>query len=523
MDNIELLEPISNEENKLKKYYMIPVNIFIYAFLGLKTITVDLIMYIYNFFSWNLTKTYEESKDTLKSADAYERTKNIKSKKEKKYEYSARKLEKLENEKELLLKDLQSDGATRSKVVRTYFFKIRETNGKVTTGVMNGLSKLDINAFLLNEGYEVFSIKTSKWIEFMHSDAMVIGSNKMKTKELIFFITQLSTYLKAGLTLSNSVRILSRQMSKDKVKSRAFQSISYELSLGEEFSTSMEKQKNMFPPLLINMIKAAEASGTLIQTLDEMTEYYTDLDNTKKQMISAITYPAIVMFFAVSVIFFILVYVVPQFTEIYETSNADITGVTLAVITISNFLKSNGLYLILILILSLITIIVLYKKLKSFRTMVQIILMRIPVIKDIIIYNELAIFSKTFASLLKNNVFITDSMNILSKITSNEIYKSILYKTINNIVVGEKISEAFENHWAVPDVAYYMIVTGESTGELDKMMEKVSEYYQELHKNVVNNLKSFIEPILTAGLAIIVGFIIIAVIVPMYGIIDTLQ
>ena len=153
----------------------------------------------------------------------------------------------------------------------------------------------------------------------------------------------------------------------------------------------------------------------------------------------------------------------------------------------------------------------------------QIFLMHVPLVKDIIIYNELTIFSKTFASLLRNNVFITDSMDILSKITNNEIYKAILYKTINNIVKGEKISEAFKDHWAVPDVAYYMIVTGESTGDLAEMMQKVSDYYQLLHKNLINNLKAFIEPIMIAFLAVVVGGIIIAVIVPMFDMYSQIQ
>ena len=114
-------------------------------------------------------------------------------------------------------------------------------------------------------------------------------------------------------------------------------------------------------------------------------------------------------------------------------------------------------------------------------------------------------------------------MDILSKITNNEIYKAILYKTINNIVKGEKISEAFKDHWAVPDVAYYMIVTGESTGDLATMMQKVSEYYQLLHKNIINNLKAFIEPVMIAFLAVVVGLIIIAVIVPMFGMYEQIQ
>ena len=345
----------------------------------------------------------------------------------------------------------------------------------------------------------------------------------MSTKDLIFWLTQLSTYIKAGLTLNESIKILTTQMKGNKARTTAFKAISYELTLGENFSSALEKQGNMFPPLLINMIKAAEASGTLIETLDDMAAYYTDIDETKKQMRSAMTYPLIVSIFSVAVIIFIMLYVVPQFEKIYAEQGAPITGITKFVINFSMFIK-NDWYLVLIFVaLTIITITLLYKHVKAFRTSMQIFLMKIPVIKDIIIYNELTIFSKTFASLLRNNVFITDSMDILSKITNNEIYKSILYKTIQNIVKGDKISDAFKDHWAIPDVAYYMIVTGESTGELAEMMQKVSDYYQGLHKNMINSLKAFIEPIMIAFLAVVVGGIIIAVIIPMFNLYGTIQ
>ena len=339
----------------------------------------------------------------------------------------------------------------------------------------------------------------------------------MTTKELIFWLTQLSTYLKAGITLTEAVKILSKQMSTKSSKARAFQSISYELTLGANFSTALEKQGNMFPALLINMIKAAEASGTLLETLEDMASYYTEIDETKKQMKSAMTYPIVISVFAFGVVTFILMFIIPKFVEIYESNDIAISGITAAVIWLGNFLVNNIFIIIGFIIFVIICLYVAYKEVKAFKRSFQTMLMHIPVIKDIIIYNELTIFTKTFASLLRNNVFITESIDILSKITNNEIYKSILFKTINNIVKGEKISEAFKDHWAVPDVAYFMIVTGESTGELDNMMQKVSEYYQGLHRNVVSNLKAFIEPILISFLAFVVGGIIIAVVVPMFG------
>ena len=209
-------------------------------------------------------------------------------------------------------------------------------------------------------------------------------------------------------------------------------------------------------------------------------------------------------------------YVVPQFEDIYSSNGVTVTGLTALVLAASRFLKSDAWMLLLAIIVVIIIFFMAYKKIKAFRRQVQVVLMHIPVVKNIIIYNEIAIFTKTFASLLKNNVYITQSVEILSKITNNEIYKEIMYNTINNIVVGDKISKAFKDHWAVPDVAYNMIVTGESTGELAEMMDRVSHYYQEQHASMVNNIKSFIEPLTIVFLAVVVGGIIISILVPMF-------
>lgn len=507
--------------------YIIIYNIFYFALLGVKLVFFDFWANLFMGASYQVDKTYRhvtrsQEQNLSEEERIYEKTKRSR-KKEKVYKYSAKTLAKLEEQKKMLLLDLQTAGATRSKVPHVYYYKAKDTKGKIVTGTMNGYSKLDVNAYLLNEGYDVYVIKTTPFYDFMYQKSGFFGAPKMSTKDLIFWLTQLSTYIKAGITLSEAVKILTNQMGKSKSRENAFKAISYELTLGESFSNALAKQGSMFPALLINMIKAAEASGTLIETLDDMSNYYSEIYETKKQMISAMTYPSIVMVFSIGVIIFILLYVVPQFTEIYEDNGAAVAGITKIVIDTSNFIKEQWYVILLVVVVVIGTIVTLYKYVKAFRTSMQVFLMHLPVIKDVIIYNEMTIFSKTFASLLRNNVFITDSMDILSKITNNEIYKAILYKTINNIVKGEKISEAFKDHWGVPDVAYYMIVTGESTGDLATMMQKVSEYYQLMHKNIINNLKAFIEPIMIACLAIIVGLIIVAVILPMFSLYDQIQ
>ena len=132
-------------------------------------------------------------------------------------------------------------------------------------------------------------------------------------------------------------------------------------------------------------------------------------------------------------------------------------------------------------------------------------------------------FSKTFASLLSHNVYITDCMEILDRVTNNEIYKMMILDTVANLARGDKISAAFENQWAFPVPAYEMIVTGEKTGQLAEMMSKVSTYYQSLHKNTVSRIKALVEPILIIILTFSVGAILLAVIVPMFNMYQQVQ
>jgi type IV pilus assembly protein PilC len=143
--------------------------------------------------------------------------------------------------------------------------------------------------------------------------------------------------------------------------------------------------------------------------------------------------------------------------------------------------------------------------------------MKIPVVKNIIIYKEIIMFTKTFASLINYDVFITDSMEILGKITNNEIYRGLIKQAVINLSNGNGVSEAFKDHWAFPPIAYEMLLTGERTGRLGVMMDKVSNYYNSEQKNLVAQLKSLIEPVMIIFLAVVVGVVLLAVIVPMFS------
>lgn len=395
-------------------------------------------------------------------------------------------------------------------------------HGKKVKGYFDAFSRVDVQSFLLGEGLNPYSIRTSKLIQILHGN---LGGNrtKIKNKDLIFLLTQLSTYIKSGIPLVESLNILIRQIQKKSYKS-ILRDVTYDLTVGESFSSALEKRGPAFPKLLINMVKASELTGELPEALDDMVNYYTETEAARKEMISALTYPSIVFIFTLAVVTFVMVYVVPKFVTIYESmESSEIPAFTLAVISFSEFLEKNILWLLLGIIVVVLILIYLYKNVKIIRTLFQYLLMHIPVIKNVIIYNEVTMFSKTFASLLSHNVYITDSMDILNKVTNNEIYKMMILDTVANLARGEKISTAFKNQWAFPIPAYEMIVTGEKTGQLAEMMTRVSTYYQSLHRNTVSRIKSLLEPILIVFLTFSVGIILLAVIVPMFSMYQQVQ
>ena len=484
---------------------------------------------VYNLLTSSIYKTYannkrkQDKKDVMKSVnlDMNIDDKIKKNKEEQKLKKETNLTENLTEkklkERDLLISEINKQDSVRTEYPNTYRYEAKSSEGSDVVGYLVAYTKQEVFNFLESEGYVVYKLETNKYIDLFYGQKQ-FARRKLKTKDLIFWLTQLSTYLKSGIPLTDSMRILGMQMGKkDGYKKRLFDAIVYQLIMGESFSDALNKQGSAFPSLLINMIKAAEATGDLEATLDDMANYYNEIETTRKQMISALTYPSAVMVFSIAVVTFILIYVVPQFQGIYESAGVELNGLTLFVLSASDFLQSNIMYIILGIVLIVLVIVYLYTNIKAMKYALQKFAMHLPLFGNIIIYNEMTIFTKTFSSLLKNNVFITDSIEILTKITNNEIYKEIMFNTINNIAIGEKISTSFKDNWAIPEVAYYMIVTGESTGELAEMMSKVSIYYQEEHKNIINSLKSLIEPLMIVFLAVVVGGVVLSVIIPMFS------
>lgn len=392
----------------------------------------------------------------------------------------------------------------------SFKYKARNKDGKVVNSTFDAYNIEQAKKFLAQEGLDVISIKArSKF------DIDITIGNVLPINELAFSLTQLSTYIKSGIPLVDSFRVLAKQ-TVNAGKRKVYELVIYDLLAGDSLSDAFNKQKKAFPKLLVNMVKAAELTGDLPGTLDDMANYYTAIDKTKKEIKSALTYPVVVLFFSIAVVTFVLIYIVPQYESMFAGYGVGLPKITQIVLKVSDFMQNNLIFLVMVIVGILLVYMYLFKKIKSFRKLMQTIYLHIPVLKNIIMYSEISMFTKTFASLLNHGVFITDSMDVLLKVSDNEVYREIIEKTVRNLNSGGKISESFKDNWAIPLVAYEMIVTGENTGQLGSMMEKVYVYYDNLHANSITQIKSLMEPILIVFLAGSVGLILLSIMLPMF-------
>ena len=220
-----------------------------------------------------------------------------------------------------------------AKTIR-FKYRVKDANGKQIDGYFDAENKVDVESFLLNKQYQIVSIEEDKISTKL---GLVSTSRKMKTKDLTFFLTQLSTYVKSGIPLLDSMEILSRQV-KDKETKKLYQKIVFELNRGLSFSNCLEKQGKVFPKMLINMLRTSEMTGDLTGVLDDMAAYYKRQDSNRKQIINAMMYPSVLLIFAMAVLTFVITYVVPQFTNMYDSAGANLPQITITVMNISDFI-----------------------------------------------------------------------------------------------------------------------------------------------------------------------------------------
>lgn len=383
----------------------------------------------------------------------------------------------------------------------------------IKNGIAYGTSKRDAMQKLRDDGIRVIDIEMIP--ETLLTKDIAIG-NPVKLQHFVIYLRQFSTLLKAGVSVLDSTKILSKQTD-SKPLMKALLDMEIELMEGNPLSSAAAKHKKIFSPLFINMIKAGEIGGNLDDTLERLALHFEKQHHTKQKITTALAYPTTVGFLAIFAVIFLLVKVVPTFVGMFQDFNAELPAITKMVLGASEWMQSFWWVLILIGIV-ITSIVMIIKQNKETRYYLDYFILRIPIFGKLLQKSFIARMTRTMSSLFASSVPVLQAMTIVENVVGNEIYAQVLRDSRKSLEKGTSLSEPMKEHWAFPPMITQMIAIGEKTGSLDEMLGKVADFYEKEVETGTDQLKSLIEPLMIVILASIVGTIVTSIMVPMFDI-----
>ncbi len=399
-----------------------------------------------------------------------------------------------------------------------FAYKARNLSGKLLTGKIEAESQDAAIAQLRNKNYYVVQINTAMYFKF---DLEKLFSLKIKVKDLAVFCRQNATMIEAGIPLLQCLNILTQQTESKKLR-EILKAVIMDIENGKSLSEAFRVHQRYLPDIFIDMLTAGEVSGTLDQAMERLANQFEKDHELKEKIKSAMTYPLVIGAFAFLAMAILLVVVVPIFVEIFEQVGAELPLPTRIMLGVSK-VCSNFWYLILPAPL------LLYFGLKSFaatdrgKVITDRLLLKLPVYGKLTQKTITARFARTLATLLKSGVPLMQSLETVENVVGNTQVTKIIKAARENIKEGENMSPILLNASFFPPMAVNMIAIGEESGALDALLEKVAIYYEQEVETLVAKLSSVIEPLMIAGVGIMVGFIAVSIYLPLFGLSGAMQ
>lgn len=388
-------------------------------------------------------------------------------------------------------------------------------DGKKVESTIEAETERDAKKILRRQSIRVTKITPPSLLEIDLAQWMVDKglARPYGRAELMRFTRQLAILINAGVPILECLEILHKQ-EQNPVLKRTVKNISMQVEEGKSLFDALSSQQG-FDKLYCALVKAGEAAGILDSILNKLAEFLEKAEKLKKQVKSALTYPAIVVFVGILVIFGLMVFVVPQFVGMLKESNQAIPWVTQTVIDISNFFQNYSLALVAVLIGGSM-IFVNYIKTRDGKNKWDRFVMKAPLFGLLIIKGNLGAFTRTLATMLAAGVPIIDSLEICIDTLDNTQIAKDLSKVRLAVIEGKSITEPLSRITYFPPLVTQMIKVGESTGNLDQMLVKVADVFQDEVEELVGNLTKLIEPIILVVLGGIIGFVLIAMYLPIF-------
>lgn len=341
-----------------------------------------------------------------------------------------------------------------------------------------------------------------------------VRRGKVSRKELAIFTRQFATMIDAGLPLVQCLDILGMQQENQAFK-KVILKVKEDVESGSTFADALEKHPKVFDELFVNLVAAGEVGGILDTILSRLAAYIEKAMKLAKQVKSAMVYPSTILAVALIVTVVLLVYVIPIFGEMFQDFGATLPAPTLIVLALSAYTRKYFL-LILVLIVLLVLGIRWYYKQEGGRRRIDRLLLRLPVLGDLLRKIAVARFARTLGTMVSSGVPILESMDIVAKSAGNKIIEEAIIKARTSISEGKTISEPLADSKVFPVMVTQMVSVGEATGALDTMLNKIADFYDDEVDSAVGALTSLLEPMLMIFLGVVIGGLVIAMYLPIF-------
>jgi type IV pilus assembly protein PilC len=391
-----------------------------------------------------------------------------------------------------------------------YQYEAKTFKGEMIKGTVEASDEVAVTDILMQKSYFPMSIKLYK--ESVHIDLSLY--KKATLKDIALFCRQFSFVLSAGINILRALEIAKEQTENKRLK-RMLEKVFEDVQRGQALSEAMRTYKEL-PEMLINMIEVGETSGTLDRIMERMASYYDKEFRQGQKVKQALTYPAVVSVFSIIVVIILMVKVLPTFIDMFsQFPNAKMPPTTVFLMGMSNFLATKW-WLLIIIVAVIITLLKSYSDTEEGSYNIDNIKIRIPIFGRLFRKIITSRFARTFGMLMGSGVPIMQCVDISADIVGNKVYSKALSSMRGELERGSSIGEILEKEKLFPNMLTQMIRIGEESGTLDNILEKTAEFYDAEVETATTQLTAMLEPAIMVVLAIVVGFIVISIITPMF-------
>lgn len=392
----------------------------------------------------------------------------------------------------------------------SYKYKAMTADGKTKRGTIEANSLERASDKLKSEGYNVLELKDAGALD---KDININIGGKVKSKDLTMFCKQFASILNAGVTIITALDMLGEQAT-NKTMKVALIDMKNSVEKGNNLADSMKMHPKVFPPILINMVQAGEASGSLEVALVRMADHFEKDNRLQAQIKSAMTYPVIVMIVAIAVVIVCMVVVIPNFTGMFEDMNMELPMATKIMIAASDFIIQKW-YVLVIIVAVIVVAIKFFKKTSTGEYVFAKLAMKVPLIGNLTVKSSAARFARTLSTLMASGIQLIDAVEAVAKVMTNSIIRKNLLEARDQVAKGVPLSKPISDMGIFPPLLTQMVHIGEETGNLEDMMFRVADFFDEEVEEATKALTAAMEPLIMVFLAGIVGMIVAAVYGPM--------